>query len=188
MLIVLTGPASAGKDTAALELLKIYSGLKRVVSTTTRPKRPGEMEGRDYHFVTKEEFEKMIQNQDMLEYVDFSGNYYGTTKKELKPLYHGQDLLWRVETSRAAKINEVLPESLGGKTIVIYIDVPDWEILKKRMRKRGMTEAEITQRLNQDESDFQKYKSSFNHIIYNEEGKIKETLDRIKKLIDENKS
>lgn len=184
MLIVLTGPASAGKDTILFKLLETYPNLKRVITATTRPKRPGETEGKDYHFVTKETFEEMIKNGEFLEFVDFSGHFYGTTKKELAPLLKGENLIWRVETSRAAKVNEVLPPDLQKKTVVIYIDVPDWEILKRRMEKRGMSEEEIANRLREDAADFRKYKSSFNHIIYNQEGKLEETLDQVKKLVD----
>lgn len=184
MLIVLTGPASAGKDTILLKLLEIYPNLKRVITTTTRPKRVGETEGKDYHFVTKEKFRQMLKDGEFVEFVDFSDNFYGTTKKELEPLLRGENLIWRVETSRAAKVKEVLPPHLQEKTIVIYIDVPDWEVLKNRMRKRGMSEEEISQRLRQDAQDFRTYRKFFNHIIFNKEGKINSAISQVKRIID----
>ncbi len=187
MLIVLTGPASAGKDTILLRLLEIYPYLKRVITTTTRSKRPGETEGKDYYFVSYEQFEEMIRNGEFLEFVDFFGNLYGTTKKELEPLSQGENLIWRVETSRAAKINEVLSADQQTKTVVIYIDVPDWEVLRNRMRKRGMSEQDIEERLKQDAKDFQEYKGDFNHIVYNKEGEIESTLEQLKKIVDEKK-
>lgn len=188
MLIVLTGPASAGKDTVLIKLLEQYPNLKRVISTTTRPKRPAETYGKDYHFVSKDQFQQMINNGDFLEYVDFSGNFYGTSKAELEPLYKGEDLVWRVETSRAAKINEVIPADLQKQAVVIYIDVPDWEVLRQRMRQRGMGEDEIEQRLSQDKKDFETYGTSFSHIIYNQEGKIEQTIEEVERIIDENRS
>lgn len=183
MLIVLTGPASSGKDTVILKLLERFPNLKRIVTTTSRPQRAGEVDGKDYHFVPREKFEQMIKDGKFLEYVDFFGNSYGTEKEALNPLFEGQDLIWRVETSRAANVKEVLPHKFWDKTIVIYIDVPDWRVLKERMRKRDVSEEQIQQRLKKDKKDFQKYGSGFENIIYNEEGKLEETMNQIITLI-----
>lgn len=173
MLIVLTGPASTGKDTIVFKLLERFPGFKRVITTTTRPKRPNETEGKDYHFVTRDEFEQMINNGDFMEYVDFFGNLYGTTKQAIARLKE-ENLIWRVETSRAAKVKDAL---------VIYIDISDWKILEGRMKRRGMDDEQIQTRLRKDKEDFQKYGSQFKHIVYNEEGKLNETLEQITKLM-----
>src|SRR3989338_6465224 len=132
MVIVLTGPASAGKDTILLKLLEKYPNLKRVVTTTSRAPREGELSGKDYNFVSREEFEDMINKEEMLEYVNFSGNYYGTTKSALEET---GDLIWRVETSRAANVEDVIPENVQAQ--VFYIGSPDWKVLENRMRVRG---------------------------------------------------
>lgn len=174
MLIILTGPASSGKDTIMRALLQKYPDMKRVISTTTREKRPGEIEGKDYYFVTKEQFEQMIKEGKFSEYVEFHNNFYGTTKVELAPLSAGQNLIWRVEMSRASKVRDGL---------VLYIDTPDWQILRNRMKKRGMSDEEISQRLTRDQDDFKKYGSEFKNIIYNEEGKLNETIDQIAEII-----
>lgn len=174
MLIILTGPASSGKDTIMKALLQKYPDMSRVISTTTRPKRRGEIEGKDYYFVSRESFNQMIKEDKFFEYVEFHGNFYGTTKDELAPLSEGQKLIWRVEMSRASKVKDVL---------VLYIDVPDWIILRQRMRKRGMTDEEIEQRLAQDKADFERYGANFKHIIYNEEGKLEQTMAKIFHLI-----
>lgn len=177
MLIILTGPASSGKDTIMQLLLQKYPSLKRVISTTTREKRPGEAEGKDYYFVTRPQFEQMIKAGKFLEYVQFHGNSYGTTKDELAPLSENRDLIWRVEMSRAAKVKEAL---------VLYIDVLDWQILRNRMKMRGMSEEQISQRLTRDKADFAKYGANFKNIIYNEEGKLEETINRIVEIIKAN--
>lgn len=175
MLIILTGPASSGKDTIMRALLQKYPDMRRVISTTTRPKRQGEIEAKDYYFVSREQFEQMIKEGKFHEYVEFHGNLYGTTRDELEPLSRGQNLIWRVEMSRASKVKDGL---------VLYIDVPDWQILRDRMRKRGMSDEEIKDRLTQDKADFAKYGSSFQNIVYNEEGKLEETLQKIFILIE----
>ena len=174
MLIVLTGPASSGKDTIMQALLQRYPDMKRVISTTTREKRPGEVEGKDYYFVNKEQFEQMIRDNKFFEYVEFHGNLYGTAKDELEPFTQSQDLIWRVEMSRASKVKNGL---------VLYIDVLDWQILRDRMRKRGMSDEEIKERLNRDKADFAKFGANFKHIIYNEEGKLNETIGQIAGII-----
>lgn len=175
MLIILTGPASSGKDTIMKALLQKYPAMKRVISTTTRGKRPGEIEGKDYYFVTRPQFEQMTKDGKFLEYVQFHNNFYGTTKDELAPLSEGYDLVWRVEMSRAAKAKEAL---------VLYIDAPDWQILRDRMRKRGMSDEEIEERLKKDQADFAKYGSELKRIIYNEEGKLEQTMAKIFYLIN----
>ncbi|HBQ50784.1 hypothetical protein A3B42_02660 [Candidatus Daviesbacteria bacterium RIFCSPLOWO2_01_FULL_38_10] len=174
MLIVITGPASSGKDTIMQALLKKYPSMKRVISTTTREKRPGEIEGKDYYFVSKNQFDQMIKDGKMLEYVDFANNFYGTTKEELNPLTRGENLIWRVETSRAA---------LQTNALVLYIDVPNWQVLHKRMKKRGISDEKIKERLKRDKADFDKYGSNFKIIILNEEGKLEEAINKIIKII-----
>lgn len=183
MLIVLTGPASSGKDTILAKLLEKYPQMKRVVTTTTRFQRPGEVEGKDYHFVTRSQFEQMIKDGKFIEYVHFFGNLYGTTKKALEPLTSGKDLIWRVEISRAAQIKELFSQKLGIKTLVLYIDVPDWKILEVRMRKRGTPDDKIKERLEKDKEDFKKYGSKFTNVIYNAEGKLDETVEKIINLV-----
>lgn len=175
MLIILTGPASSGKDTIMQALLQKYPAMKRVISTTTRLKRPGEVQGKDYHFVSREQFNNLIKLGKMLEYVDFFGNLYGTEKKELDPLLRDKSLIWRVETSRAA---------LQSNALVLYIDVPDWQVLRKRMKHRGMSDEQIEERLGKDKADFEKYGSSFKNIILNEEGRLPQTMERVYQLIN----
>lgn len=184
MLVVLTGPASSGKDTIVSNLLAKYPKLSRVITTTTRLKRPNEVEDKDFHFVTKVKFEEMINNGEFLEYVEFLNDLYGTTKQAINPALLGQDLIWRVETSRAAKVSEVLPPEIFKHTLVIYIDVSDWKILENRMEKRGMSKDQISQRLEKDKKDFEEFGGFFQNIVHNEEGKLEETISKIETLIN----
>lgn len=184
MLIVVSGPAASGKDTIVQKLLQKYQNFNRVITTTTRPKRFNEINNRDYFFVNKEAFEQMTKEGKFIEWVDFSGNFYGTTKEAINPAFKGENLIWRVETSRAAKISEILPPDFQNQTLVIYIDVPDWKMLESRMRRRGIGGEEITRRLQKDKEDFQKYGSNFQHIVYNKEGELENTINEISKLIN----
>lgn len=191
MLIVLTGPGSSGKDTIALKLLEKLPNLKKVVTTTSRTLRDGEVDGMDYNFVSRAQFEQMIKNGQLLEYVDFSDEFYGTTRDAFKAVFAGQDAIWRIEMSRAGRISEFLTDSFSPEeaerllqnTKVIYIDVPNWDILKERMRARGTSEEAIERRLTQDKSDFEEYGNSFKHTVMNVPGKLEETLNKIMEII-----
>lgn len=196
MLLVLTGPASSGKDTILFKLLEKYPNLNRIVTTTTRPPRQGEIHGKDYNFVSKPEFEEMIGSGQMLEYVDFSGDLYGTSKDAFKSVLEGKDGIWRIEMSRAGRISEFFTTSfpsddaqqLIGSTKVIYIDVPNWDILRQRLKIRGDSPEQIERRLSQDKSDFEEYGSNFKHIVINEPGKLDETLDKIGQILENRNS
>lgn len=192
MLLVLTGPGSSGKDTIQSKLLQKYPNFQKLITTTSRPNRPNEVNGKDYNFISREEFARKINNGDFLEYVEFAGNYYGTTKDAFKSALEGADVIWRIEMSRAGRLSEFFENSFDPETaqellkntLVIYIDVPDWDILRERLKRRGDNDEEIEKRLTQDKSDFETFGGSFKHIIMNEEGKLDETINKISKIIE----
>lgn len=192
MLIVLTGPGSSGKDTIQSKLLGRYPRVQRLVTTTSRPKRESETDGKDYNFIGRDEFLKRIQEGDFLEYVEFGGNFYGTTKDAFKPVLEGYDVVWRIEMSRAGGLKEFFTESftpdtaekLLKNTLIIYIDVPNWNILKERMKARGDSNEEIEKRIAQDKSDFETYGGSFKHIVMNHPEKLDETIDKIDAILE----
>ncbi|MEK7617330.1 MAG: guanylate kinase [Patescibacteria group bacterium] len=188
MLIVLTGPASSGKDTVQQRLLQHYPSLNRVVTLTTRLPRRGEHDGDEYNFISREEFEQKVKDGEFLEYVDFSGDLYGTTKDSLLIAdKEGEDLIWRVESSRAANLEEVLPQDLLDKTVVIYLNTHSWDVLEDRMRARGTSEDKIKERLKKDKEDLEKYRGKLENIVFNEQGKIDKTMEQVTKLIDAKK-
>lgn len=186
MLIVLTGPGAVGKDAVVNSILKKYPNISRVITTTSRSPRAWEEEGKDYHFVDSLQFEKLIRERKLLEYVNFAGNYYGTTENALKPFISGKDMIWKVEITRGAQISDFfaehfsnLADDLINKTKVIYLDVPNWDILRERLQKRGLTSQEIEKRLEADRKDWEKYKDRFKNIVINEPGKLDQTVQEI---------
>lgn len=191
MLIVLTGPGSSGKDTIQSKILQKYPNMQRLVTTTSRDKRATEVDSKDYNFISRDEFLNRIKNGDFLEYVEFGGNFYGTTKDAFRPVLEGKDVVWRIEMSRAGRISEFFTgsfnpdtaEKLLKNTLIIYINVPDWNILKERMRTRGDSNEEIERRLTQDKSDFETYRGSFKHVVMNHPDKLDETTERVANLI-----
>ena len=134
-LIVISGTTCAGKGTIVKELVKRNENLKVSISYTSREKRENEVDGKDYFFVTPEEFEKKIQNDDFLEYAKVQyGKYYGTPKKEVKEmLQKGNDVILEIDVQGAKQIKEMFPE-----TILIFILAPSMEEVKRRIKARGM--------------------------------------------------
>lgn len=131
-IFVISGPSGVGKDTVCNELLKRYDDLCMSISMTTRFIRTNETNGKDYYFVSNNEFEKRIKEDGFVEYTEIFGNFYGTPKAELeKTLNDGKNVLMILESEGAFNIKDVYPEST-----LIYILPPSLEVLKERLHKR----------------------------------------------------
>jgi guanylate kinase len=171
--ILISGPSASGKTTLIRNLLKNYKSLSFSVSHTTRPRREGEVDGKDYHFITVDDFLSLIKNGKILEYTIFNGNYYGTSYSEL--------------SSKIPKIFDVEYEGvLHFKTNFpyfkfIFIDC-DKETIKERLTRRGDKEKDIEARLKLYDK-FQEIKGEFDKVVMNnksiEEG-LKEIVEYLK--------
>ncbi len=133
-LIIISGTTCAGKGTVIKKLLENHNDIVLSTSYTTRPKRENEINGVDYYFVTKEEFENKIANDDFLEYAKVQyGSYYGTPKKEVvEKLNTGKDVILEIDVQGAKQIKEKYPS-----TILIFIMAPSMEEVKRRIKLRG---------------------------------------------------
>lgn len=137
-LIILSGPSGSGKGTLLNEVRKKMD-LAYSVSATTRAPREGEIDGVNYHFLTKQEFEKCIENNELLEYARYCDNYYGTLKSEVENnLKNGKDVILEIEVVGAMNAKKAFSDAL-----MIFILPPSMEILEHRLRKRN-TEDEST--------------------------------------------
>ncbi|MGD0589573.1 MAG: guanylate kinase [Bacteroidota bacterium] len=144
-LIVLSAPSGCGKTTIAKTILAKYPTMLFSVSATTRPIRIGEVNGRDYFFLTKQEFEDRIETGGLAEWEEIYGNYYGTLKSEIhRALDHGYSMMFDVDVKGALSIRRHFPKD----SVLIFIMPPSIEVLKKRLENRKTENPEtLKQRL-----------------------------------------
>lgn len=182
MLLVLTGKTASGKDTIKSALLSKFPSLKKIITTTSRTPRTGEVDGVDYYFLTKEGFENKIKEGEFAEHVEYGGNLYGTYKSELRKVLT-DDVLWRIDPSRAGKVREFLKtEELTSDVVVIYITVSD-EVVLNRLQNRGLSEEEIQKRMNDDKKIWEEYKDNYDFLIENIPDKLNEAVDKIIRIL-----
>ena len=161
---IVSGPSGSGKDTVLAELFRNKPDLLFSISSITRPMRPGEREGDKYNFISREKFEDMIKNDELLEHNIFVGNYYGTPRKPVeKAVSEGRDIIIEVDVNGAAQIRQKLPEAVS-----IFIMPPSFAELKRRLVGRG-TESEelIEKRLNSALGEI-KRANEYDYIIVND--------------------
>jgi guanylate kinase len=141
---VITGPSGVGKGTLISRLLERVPGLELSVSATTREPRAGEADGRDYHFLTPEEFDRRVAAEDFLEFATYSGNRYGTLRSEVrKRLEGGHSVVLEIEVQGARQVRAAMRES-----VQVFIAPPDPAELRRRLEGRGAdTAAAIDARL-----------------------------------------
>ena len=171
-LFIISGPSGSGKDTVLSCLLSKHTEIKLSISSITRPMRNGEVEGQKYHFISREEFESMIENDQLLEHNVFVGNYYGTPKAPVeKMLAEGKDVILEIEPQGAMKVMDQYPEG-----VFIFIFPPSMEELRNRLRGRGTEEEDvIAKRLARAEQELTLAEKYSYYVINNtvEEAKTK---------------
>ena len=163
-LIVLSGPSGVGKSTVIAELFSQRSNIYFSVSYTTRQPRVGEQDGVNYNFVSREEFERMIADDELLEYAEYVDNYYGTSIKLIREkLDAGIDVLLDIEVQGAAKVRERCPDAL-----FIFIIPPSFEELSRRLHRRNTdSEDVIAGRLAKARQEFREI-PKYDYLVIND--------------------
>ena len=165
ILIVVSAPAGCGKDTIRGEALAANGNLFYSVSATSRAMRPGETDGVSYHFRTREQFEKMIADGELLEYTQYCGNYYGTPKKAVEDmLAAGKDVILKIEVEGAANVKRIFPDC-----VMIFILPPSFEELNRRLHKRGTEDEETILRRIETAKRELTYAENYDYLIVNGE-------------------
>lgn len=181
-IILISGPSGVGKKTILDEILNnknlniVYS-----ISATTRPKRHNEIHGKDYYFLSRNEFENGINQGDFLEYAEFCGNYYGTPKQKIfEQLNQGKNVLLEIETLGAKNIMQQFDKD---KIISVFLIPPSLETLKQRLINRGTETLETIDKRVQKASDELKYQDMYQNIVVNDN--VNQTIKEITKIIEQ---
>lgn len=163
-LYVVVAPSGAGKTTLVAGLLQQESNVKLSISYTTRAPRVGEVDGREYHFIDRPAFEKMIAADDFLEYADVYGNYYGTSRRWIESELEGDhDVLLEIDWQGARQVKKLFPHMAG-----IFILPPSLQELRRRLQGRGKDSPEAIERRMASARDEISHVLEFEYIIVNE--------------------
>ncbi|PIA49113.1 hypothetical protein AQUCO_01300160v1 [Aquilegia coerulea] len=185
LIIVISGPSGVGKDAVIKRLREVREGIHFVVTATSRGKRPGEVDGKDYYFVSKEEFLLMVERNELLEYALVYGDYKGIPKQQIRDfMLKGYDIVLRVDIQGAATLRRIL----GDSAIFIFLVAENENALVERLvdRKTESTEALLVRIATAREEV--KHVRDFDYVVVNAEGKLENAVKLVESIIDAEKA
>ena len=179
LLLILSGPSGVGKDAVLARMRKSGRPFHYVITATTRPKRAREKNGVNYHFLSRKEFQQIVDKHQFLEWANVYGNYYGVPKDEItSALSKGLDTIVKVDVQGAATIKKILP-----RAVFIFLTPPSLEELEKRLRKRRSESSEdLALRLEKAEKEI-KSLPLFDYVITSRQNKLDEVVSQIDAII-----
>lgn len=174
---VITGPSGVGKGTLIRGLMERIDGLELSVSATTRAPRPGELDGIDYHFLTRDEFDRRVAKGDFVEHADYAGRSYGTLRSELEDrLAAGAPVVLEIEVQGARQVRAAMPEA-----VQVFIAPPSLQALRTRLIGRGTDDSdEVERRLRVAEEELLA-QPEFGHVVVND--RLDEALERLTAIV-----
>jgi guanylate kinase len=179
LLFILSSPSGAGKTTITRALLERDSDLTVSVSVTTREPRPGEVDGKDYHFITKAEFDRMVENKELLEHAKIFGNYYGTPQAPVEEaLEKSQDIIFDIDWQGTQQLKQKLVNDL----VTVFILPPSQDELERRLRSRKQDAETIIQERMKKASDEISHYSEYDYIIINTE--LERSIERAQAVLE----
>lgn len=179
MLLVITGPSGTGKTTLIRRLLRRCRDLEFSVSHTTRPPRPGEVEGRDYYFVSEAEFLRLLKKKSFVEWAVVHGYYYGTSKEEFKKSQK-QDLVMDIDVQGARQVKKLTAEN-GYQAVFVFILPPNRKVLEERLLQRGdLSPEDLRRRVKRAREEIKSW-NNFEYLIVNHN--LEEALAELKAIV-----
>ena len=179
-IFIISGPSGAGED-SVIEGLKKILPVEKIITSTTRKMRPSEIHGINYYFISREEFEEKIKNDELAEWAqEYNDNFYGVTKEELARVENsGKTGLWKIEYKGVMTAKTKFPEIKS-----IYIAPPSLEVLRQRIIRRdpSVSEQYLDERMEYTR-EWMKHENIYDYKVINEEGKLEETIQRVAEII-----
>lgn len=181
LVVVISGPSGVGKDVLIEGMAGRGLNYHFTVTATTRDPRPSEREGINHHFLSVDEFQRAIDDDELLEWARVYGNYYGVPKKQVRnALNQGKHVIIRVDVQGALRIKELAPEAL-----MIFIHPPDLNVLQQRIERRGVnSSSDIATRLESAEEEMRQSKL-FDRQVVNQEGDLESAVDEVISIVHE---
>lgn len=185
LIIVISGPSGVGKDAVIKKLRESRDSLHFVVTATSRPKRPGEEDGKDYYFVTKEEFLTMVQKNELLEYALVYGDYKGIPKKQIREFMgKGYDIVLRVDIQGA----ETLRRILGNSAVFVFLAAEsEMAMVERLVQRKTESKEELLVRIATAREEI-KHVKNFDYVVVNAEGKLDNAVKLVESIIDAEKA
>lgn len=185
LVIVISGPSGVGKDAVIKRLQEVRKGIHFVITATSRAKRTGEVDGKDYYFVTKEQFLSMVERDELLEYALVYGDYKGIPKQQIRDfMSKGFDIVLRVDIQGAATLRSIL----GDSAIFVFLVAESETALVKRLvdRKTETTDALLVRIATAREEV--KHLKNFDYVVVNADGKLESAVQLVESIIDAEKA
>ena len=179
LLVVLSGPSGAGKDAVLKRMKELGYPFHFVVTVTTRPKRPGEVDGVDYYFISEEEFADMLARGELLEHAVVYGQHKGIPKRQVREaLASGKDVILRIDVQGAATIRKLVPEA-----VLIFLTAPsEKELLRRLKRRKTETPEELERRIATVREEMKRL-PEFDYVVVNRDGALDEAVKTIAAII-----
>ena len=184
VLVVISGPSGVGKDATIQAMQQRNTSVYFVVTATTRPRRPAETDGVDYHFISMGEFAEMIEKGELLEYAIVYGDYKGIPKKHVRSaLASGKDVIMRIDVQGAATIRKLIPNA-----VTIFLTAESEEELVRRLHERQTeTDDKLKMRIATARQELKRI-VEFDYVVVNRDSELEDTVDRVLSIINAEKS
>jgi guanylate kinase len=179
LLMVLSGPSGAGKDAVLNRLKLVHFPIAHITTMTTRSRRPKEKDGIDYYFVTKEQFQKLIDNNELLEWANVYGNFYGVPKQAVRDaLAEGKDTIIKIDVQGAATIKKIVPQAI----FVFLAPLTMQELIDRLTMRNTESEENLKLRIKTVKEEMTRV-GMFDYVAVNEHGQIDRVVDEIRAII-----
>lgn len=177
IVFIISAPSGSGKSTLVRRLLETVPGLKFSISHTTRPIRPQEQEGQDYHFISREEFEERVLKGEFLEHAEVFGNYYGTHRSSFQQAsLEFRDLVLDIDVQGARQLNIALPEAVS-----VFVLPPSRQVLEQRLRARSADSEEVIERRLRGAAEEVRNYTQYDYVLINNH--LEESVTRLQAIV-----